>query len=218
QKMEITDQSITFSTNIPTFPMVAPVVEIPIEKNEIRINADIPGASIYLDGKNTGKFVPAILNNIPDGLHEIKLFNRDAFRPKELFIKVEKNGASGLYVEANFRDISTEKRPIVTFDRFLHGKEIVTETDSIKISGQVTLYDSGGFHAYGPARGVICQYSNPKGISIDDTYFAVDKDGKFQFTVKLLDDLTYLVLRVNGPTGATGKSEILSLIKKSKPD
>jgi hypothetical protein len=176
---------------------LVPAVKMPLRPGHLRVITNPPGAEIALDGYKTEYISNALMTNISQGPHSLKVY-KPGYNETIVNFPVSANGRE---VVVNLKE-SGDNKPVVEINPDILSETIHYE-DEFTFYGQVRFPSSFQF-----ATGV-ASYNNK------EIRFKIEEDGSFESSIDLVDDVTSLQLRVTVGGSDTGLSRIVTITKQA---
>lgn len=167
------------------------VAKKPIGENQVLLESDPAYATIYLDGVNTGKRSPALVD-VPSEGAQVKLY-LETFN--ELFSEIDPLALGGVASFDLIDSRSNTNTPVLILDQDLGSITSTTES-LLDLSGTVSI-------------GGAAQADQTVIISLNgkDSFQQTNSFGQFEGAVALKRGLNRLNLRTTGPNGETFSTE-----------
>lgn len=171
-------------------------VEQPLAVGQLRVTSTPAGATIYVDVGDTGLRTPAVIDGVPAGEREVKLYIPGF---DEVFLPVTMPTDRGAGIDVELQPVVATP-PLVSFDAPLQNG-YASMTSLLAVRGRVV---EGG-QPLGDGRVVV----SLNGLdSIDRSR----PNGTFEAFVSLLPGRNLLQVRTNGATGHTGATDQIEVL------
>ncbi len=171
-----------------------PAISIPLTSGMVRVTTSPANATLYIDGFNTSLRTQAELSNVDSGEHTLKVY-LPGFNEVFQTVYVPPEGIE-VHIELG---APTAPVPVVTFDPSIQ--------DGMEVSDNIFNFFGTVSYDGVPLTGGIAVVS----LSGEDSFANVNSDGSFLDFVSLLPGDNQLEVRVTGPNGSTGVSQLVNI-------